>query len=212
MALEAEENKQGSHLVELAGSGYQIVEGEPDITGWTVVDGLNRMIGEVYDVLFDPETRSVRYIIVDLAENEQDVDTDKKVLVPIGIAELRDGYDEADDTEAVEDAEDTDDLDQDDDIYDDEVVFLPTCTIEQLLSLPPYQEGELSPEHELAIRYVFEKPLTGISVPYQRETFYQHQHFNNNISAGNGAPYDNQQGINREGDNTTGNGTDIHRL
>lgn len=164
MAYEAENNK---HLEELHGSDYQIVEGEPDISGWDVIDGEGRKIGEVEDVLFDPQTRSVRYIIVDLGENELEIDTDKKVLVPIGIAELRD-----------EEETDTDDAEAE---YDDEIVYLPGLTAAQLTALPAYEKGNLSPEQEIAIRQVFEAPKPDALIIYEKDVFYTHPHFENRI-------------------------------
>jgi hypothetical protein len=177
----AEENKY--HLEELNGSNYQIVEGEPDITGWDVIDGQGRVIGEVDDVLFDPNSRAVRYIIVDLEENELDIDTDKKVLVPIGIAELQDQYDEdatENNTFADNDTSDGDDDEEDDDV-DEEVVYLPTVTAEQLLALPAYEKGALTPEKEVVIRSIFERPTTEAIVVYEKDSFYTHDHFNNKI-------------------------------
>lgn len=186
MAYE-EENKY-NHLEELNGSDYQIVEGEPDITGWAVIDAQGRVIGEVEDVLFDPETRNVRYMIVDLAENELSIDIDKKVLVPIGIAELPELYDdeEADADEEVEELDETtanNNVVEDDDVEeeDDELVYLPSVTIEHLLALPSYEKGNLSPEKEAAIRNVFEPRATDEVILYEKESFYSHDHFKNRI-------------------------------
>lgn len=187
MAFE-EENKY-NHLEELNGSDFQIVEGEPDITGWEVIDAQGRRIGEVDDVLFDPQTRDVRYMIIDLSENEIDIDTDKKVLVPIGIAELRDQYDDDDatETDTIDEVDDNIDENDDEDIYDEEIVYLPSVTAAQLLSLPAYEKGNLSPENETAIRNVFEAPATDAIVLYQQDTFYTHEHFNNKIYPRNDA-------------------------
>ena len=186
MAFE-EENKY-NHLEELNGSDFQIVEGEPDITGWEVIDAQGRRIGEVDDVLFDTQTRDVRYMIIDLSENEIDIDTDKKVLVPIGIAELRDQYDDdATETDTIDEVDDNIDDNDDEDIYDDEIVYLPSVTAAQLLSLPAYEKGNLSPENETAIRNVFEAPATDAIVLYQQDTFYTHEHFNNKIYPRNDA-------------------------
>ena len=184
MAFE-EENKY-NHLEELNGSNYQIVEGEPDITGWDVIDAQGRKLGEVDDVLFDPNTKDVRYMIIDLSDNELEIDRDEKVLVPIGVAELRDQYDEdATETGTFNDVDDQDEDTDDSDDYDDEVVYLPSVTAEQLLALPAYEKGNLSPENEVAIRSVFEAPVTDTIVLYEQNTFYTHDHFNNKIYPGN---------------------------
>ncbi|RZM08946.1 MAG: PRC-barrel domain containing protein, partial [Pedobacter sp.] len=89
MALD--ENKH-NHLVELGGSDYEIVDGEPNIKGWNVKNELGELIGEVDELLFDPQSRQVRYLVVDLDRNFG-LDIDKKILVPIGLAELyKDGH------------------------------------------------------------------------------------------------------------------------
>ncbi|MFD2146668.1 PRC-barrel domain-containing protein [Mucilaginibacter antarcticus] len=187
-----EENKY-NRLEELNGSDYQIVEGEPDITGWEVIDAQGRRIGEVDDVLFDTQTRDVRYMIVDLEENELDIDIAKKVLIPIGIAELPELCEEDDDEVAenqlnntgdvvVTDVDDLDDENEyDDDDEEDELVYLPSVTLEHLMALPAYEKGMLTPETETTIRSVFEKPDNDVLIVYQQDTFYTHDHFNNKI-------------------------------
>ncbi|RYY22112.1 MAG: PRC-barrel domain containing protein [Chitinophagaceae bacterium] len=177
-----EENKY-SHLEELHGSDYQIVEGEPDISGWEVIDGEGRRIGEVDDVLFDPQTRDVRYIIVDLDQNELDIEADKKVLIPIGIAELRDQYDDdTTETDTLAEIDQADDQTIDDDgEIDDEVVYLPAVTAAHLLALPAYEKGGPSPEHETAVRSVFDSSAPDTIILYDKDSFYTHEHFNNNI-------------------------------
>lgn len=202
-----EENRNSLHLEELNGSDYQIVEGEPDITGWTVLDGQNRVVGEVDDVLFDTETRDVRYIIVDLAENELNIDVDKKVLVPIGIAELRDDDDDTTEDDTLNEVNDNGDIVDDED-FDDDVVYLPSVTAELLLTLPAYEKGEVTADKEIAIRGVFE--TSGDSVTsYEKDSFYAHDHFNNRIYPKRDVPYSNAQadrGINPE--NNTDRDTD----
>jgi hypothetical protein len=196
MAYE-EENKY-NRLEELSGSNYQIVEGEPDISDRDVIDAQGRIIGEVDDVLFDPQTRDVRYIIVDLSENELDIDVDKKVLIPIGLAELPEQEEENGDLEQTDavteidgrtgnvneyttDEDEVDEYDDDDDDEEEEVVYLPTVTAEHLLALPAYNKDLLSPAYETSIRDVFETPNNEAVIAYHQDTFYTHEHFNNKI-------------------------------
>jgi len=70
-----------NHLEELKGSDYKIAEGRPDIQGWDIIDYKGDKIGRVRDMLFDKDTRKVRYIITQ-------VDGDRDVLIPIGKANL----------------------------------------------------------------------------------------------------------------------------
>ena len=81
-----------SRLRELRGSGYEIVDGEPDIIGWSIRDTSNRKLGVVHDLLFEPEQQKVRYIIAHLKDNDLDLDR-RKVLIPIGAAQLHEDSD-----------------------------------------------------------------------------------------------------------------------
>jgi hypothetical protein len=209
-----EETNNYNHLEELNGSDYQIVEGEPDITGWRVIDGQGREIGEVDDVLFDPQTRAVRYIIVDLENNDLEIES-RKVLVPIGIAELWEEEEDEDDaveTDTLEDEdgepverdntvtladEDIENFDDDEEFeeVEDEIVYLPTVTIDHLLALPTYQKGAVSPEIETEIRNVFESPAENTVTLYEKDNFYQHEHFNNKIY-----PRDDQSNFDQSGE------------
>ncbi|HUQ67849.1 MAG TPA: PRC-barrel domain-containing protein [Flavitalea sp.] len=82
-----ETNNSFSRLRELRSSGYEIVDGEPDIIGWSIKDTSDRKLGVVHDLLFDPEQQKVRYIIAHLKDNDFDLDR-RKVLIPIGVAHL----------------------------------------------------------------------------------------------------------------------------
>ena len=55
-----ETNNSFSRLRELRGSGYEIVDGEPDIIGWSIRDTADRKLGVVHDLLFVPEQQKVR--------------------------------------------------------------------------------------------------------------------------------------------------------
>ena len=81
-----------SRLRELRGSGYEIVDDEPDIIGWSIRDTSDRKVGVVHDLLFDPEQQKVRYIIAHLRDNDFDLDR-RKVLIPIGFAQLHENND-----------------------------------------------------------------------------------------------------------------------
>jgi uncharacterized protein (TIGR02271 family) len=153
-----------SRLQKLSGSKYDIVDGEPDIRDWDVKDGAGRKIGEVDDLLFDEQSRRVRYLVVDLGDNEFDLD-DREVLVPIGIAELHDSDDD---------------------------VILPGVTAEQLRALPEYDEDRFDTAYETNVRNVFagvggatlatgaaHTSDSGVAHGSDYDSdFYNHQHFN----------------------------------
>ncbi|WP_461488172.1 DUF2382 domain-containing protein [Pontibacter sp. HJ8] len=116
-----------NRLQELGGSDFKIAEGEPNIKGWTVKDTQGRTIGEVDELLFDPQSRKVRYIVLDLEGNVLDLEP-RDVLIPIGLAELHDSDDD---------------------------VILPNVTAEQLQSLPLYDKDNLNRDTEMSIRNTF---------------------------------------------------------
>ncbi len=196
MALE---EKKYNHLIELGGSDYEIVDGEPDIRGWKVKNEAGQLLGKVDDLLFDPESQQVRYIIIDLHDAEFVIDEDKKVLVPIGLASLYDGTqiqasnEEAYPTPAVEPIDHSVILTVDeipteepatDYLYnpaDDGEVVVISVNEDQLIRLPAYQQDQLDPETELSIRHVFEGTGdVGFIVresSYHPTEFYDHYHF-----------------------------------
>jgi hypothetical protein len=135
-------------LEELNQSNFAIKDGEPDITGWNVLDQNGQKLGEVEDLLFDPEARKVRYLIVGLQSNGDDILADKCIAVPIGVAQLHPDQDE---------------------------VMLPVSSAVELVHLPDYTNGQLNPEDEVQIRRVFGG---GSTAPYEHPQFYTHEHFN----------------------------------
>lgn len=82
-----------NRLRELRGSGYEIIDGQPNIIGWVIKDSYDNRIGIVDDLLFDPEQQKVRYIIANLKDNAFDLDK-RKVIIPIGNAELHETKDD----------------------------------------------------------------------------------------------------------------------
>ena len=146
------ENKRKTRLQKLSGSDFEIVDGQPDIRGWKVKDLAGKKLGKVEELIFDYESRKVRYIVLDLNNNDYDME-DKQVLVPIGIAELHENDDD---------------------------VILPEVSTEQLGLLPMYNEDRFDTEHETSVRNVFgglgSAALTG-GAEGERD-FYDHDHFN----------------------------------
>lgn len=110
-------------LQELDRSDFKIVDGEPDIRGWDVKNGAGQKIGEVEELIVDAQKKKVRYMVVDLDDNELKLDH-RKVLVPIGLAELH---------------------------KEDDDVLLPAVTVDQLTGLPAYDKNNLDEEAERRI-------------------------------------------------------------
>lgn len=142
------------NLEELSHSDFEIADHHPDIMGWEVVDSDGNEIGEVQDLIFDPQEGKVRYIVVDI-ETDQENHTGY-VLIPIGIVTLDDDEDE---------------------------VIVPEQHTIALYTLPPYEKGKtISPVEELAVRYAFlgaGSLPNAEAVVYEShpEDFYNHGHF-----------------------------------
>jgi photosynthetic reaction center H subunit len=136
-------------LVELEGSDYEIAEGEPDVQGWHIKDTQGSNIGKVEDLLFNPASRKVRYLIVDLEARVFGVEN-RKVLIPIGLAELRLNKDE---------------------------VYLPAITIAQLAAAPDYIRESFKAEDEIGVRNAFMEDID-TEHTWDARTFYEHDHYN----------------------------------
>jgi sporulation protein YlmC with PRC-barrel domain len=157
------ENMKHRRLQELDRSDFEIVEGEPDIRGWDVRNSSGQKIGEVEELILDAQNRKVRYMVVDLDDNELDLD-DRHVLIPIGLAELD---------------------------KDDDDVLLPSVTVEHLRALPKYDEDKLDEEMEARICSTLGRKqetmrfypqnsdeLKATRQPEETHDFYRHEHFN----------------------------------
>ncbi|MDB5137474.1 MAG: PRC-barrel domain containing protein [Mucilaginibacter sp.] len=165
----ATQEKIEHRLSELHESGYEIVDGQPDITGWDIKTRSGKKAGDVSDLLFEPHSRKVRYLIVDLDDNQLGLDEDRKVLVPIGMAELytKSSHRKRNNVDPAYSAYDP--------IDDGNVVYLPTVSAEQLDALPLYEKGRLSRHIEMAIRKILEPTDHNTR---NEDEFYRHEHFN----------------------------------
>ena len=148
--MATDSNERHTRLQKLSGSDYEIMDGQPDIRGWDVKDDNGRQIGEVEELIFDVQSRKVRYIVLDMDDNELDLD-DREVLVPIGIAQLH---------------------------KEDDDVLLPGVTAEQLRALPQYDEDRFDTDSEEGVRNVFGGLGAGALAGGSNADFYNHDHFN----------------------------------
>jgi hypothetical protein len=150
-----ESTNSRSRLRELHGSGYEISDGQPNIIGWEIKDRNNHRIGVVDDLLFDEDLQKVRYIIANLKDNHFDLDR-RKVLIPIGIAQLHD--------------------------TDDDVI-VPNVSAWQLRALPTYN-NRITDYDEHEIYTVFSTPLSASSSverDWQKpQNFYEHSTYDQN--------------------------------
>jgi sporulation protein YlmC with PRC-barrel domain len=148
----AYEENRNDRLEELSGSNFEIAENQPDITDWEIFDASGDYIGDVEDLIFDSESYKVRYIITALSE--QNTEVDRLVLLPIGLVTLQEKEEE---------------------------VILSEAVSANLGFLPTYQQGQITPAHELQIRDVLTGNIAGnvSGTAYDRhpDDFYTHHHF-----------------------------------
>jgi sporulation protein YlmC with PRC-barrel domain len=145
------DNMKHRRLQELDRSDFEIVDGEPDIRGWDVKNATGKKIGEVEELIVDARQKKVRYMVVDLDDNELKLDH-KKVLIPIGMAELH---------------------------QDDDDVIIPAVGEQQLQALPDYDEDKLDDVAERKICNIFGRTdKTTAQTGELSDDFYQHDYYN----------------------------------
>jgi hypothetical protein len=149
--MESYNRSNSNRLVALGNSDYKIADGQPNIKGWKVKNAEGLIYGEVDELLFNPASRKVRYMVVDTDENNFDLER-RKVLVPIGLATLHE---------------------EDDDVY------LDSISTNQLQTLPSFETGrEIDPNTESSIRQNLRNAEeTAVSSDID-DDFYNHEHFN----------------------------------
>jgi sporulation protein YlmC with PRC-barrel domain len=144
------ENKEHNRLQVLSDSDFEVVDGQSDIRNWDVRDTQGRRIGKVDDLIVDAQRKKVRYMVVDLNDNELNLGTDHEVLIPIGMAELHEKEDD---------------------------VIVPNISAAQLSALPRYDRDQLNEETERTICAALGR-TTNAPNTVQGDDFYQHEHFN----------------------------------
>lgn len=160
---------KNTRLQELDRSNFEIVKGEPDIRGWDVRYRNGEKIGSVEELILDTKAKKVRYMVVDLDENELRLEN-RKIVIPIGFAELDGRSDD---------------------------VLIPNVSVDQLCSLQDYKRDALTPDFERGISSTFGRkvkvePVSGsrkVEKEERRMTetdidndieqdFYSHEHYN----------------------------------
>lgn len=148
----ASDNMKHRRLQELGESDFEIVKGQPDIRGWDVKDSSGETIGEVDELILDAQSRKVRYMVVDLDDDALDLEEDRTVLIPIGLAELHE---------------------KDDD------VLIPGVSTAQLRQLPKYDKDHLDAEVERSVCSALGRTdLSSVNETGNESALYEHDHFN----------------------------------
>ena len=68
-------------LLSLEHSDFIVARNEPDVRGWNVIDANRESMGQVCDLIFDPNAERVRYAVVRL-------EGDSQRLLPIGYLQI----------------------------------------------------------------------------------------------------------------------------
>jgi hypothetical protein len=119
--MELPMDKDVTNLVSLSDTKrLTVAEGDPDVRGWRVLSSDRRELGKVADLLVDPGLMRVRYLVVTLDDYLTGAN-DRRVLLPIGTAELDD---------------------------EDDRVLVNARASGLLADLPPYEGGPLSRTYE----------------------------------------------------------------
>jgi len=136
-------------LEELKDISHELKKSIPHVADWDVVNTDGAKIGDVDDALFDPASRKIRYLIVDLEVNQLMLENPYQVLIPIGFAKL--------------------------DVSNSQAI-ISNISEHQLNQLPKYIKGALTRYAELYIRNILEEG-TVLQTPDEWKAFYDHGHF-----------------------------------
>lgn len=69
-------------------SDFKVASDDPDVRGWAVKTRDGREVGEVEELIVDPDARKVRYLEVDLDRDSFGLRDEKRVSIPIESAEI----------------------------------------------------------------------------------------------------------------------------
>jgi uncharacterized protein (TIGR02271 family) len=127
--LERERPSDEPEVAALSDLGdYEVAEGYPDPRGWTVRASDGAEVGKVHDLIVDTGTMRTRYLDIRLSDDIAGASGERDVLVPIGTARVDDHGDS---------------------------VIVNNLTSDRFASLPPYERGSFSRDHEANLRSHF---------------------------------------------------------
>ena len=116
-------------------SDFEVATGQPDVRGWTVRGSDGKPLGQVYELIIDPEALKVRYLDIELNAQNARSSHEAHILLPIGVANL--------DAEA-------------------DNVFVPGLNQLTVKDYPPYIELQITREYEEAmLRALGKTPVEG---------------------------------------------------
>jgi|SRR6476469_155533 len=123
---------------------FEVADGNPDVRGWTVRGGDGKALGQVHELIVDPEALKVRYLDIELDGRFQINEHERHILLPIGVAAI--------------DA-------------DDDNVFVPALNSQTVLNYPAYVELQITRDYEEAMLRALGQEPAGAEDFYQRDTY-----------------------------------------
>jgi photosynthetic reaction center H subunit len=89
MAKRILETDDGDRIAPLSTlADFQVAEGYTDVRGWHVTSSDGKDVGKVHDLLVDLDSMRTRYLAVRLHPPFAAAESDRDVLVPIGVARI----------------------------------------------------------------------------------------------------------------------------
>jgi hypothetical protein len=150
-------NYKHTRLEELGQQAISLIEAEYDLRDYTVLDAHKNPIGRVVELLFDIQSKKLRYLIVEL--HTEDVDNNlRQILAPIGTAEPHE---------------------------EENYIVIPALNKSLINALPDYEKGSVNPGVENMVRLAYAgedllaegSGLTGNDILNEEDDFYSHLHF-----------------------------------
>ena len=135
---------------------YEVADDDPDVRGWEVLDQNGEKIGEIEDLIVDPELLKVRYLDIATIDELDPGDAERHLLIPIGAARLDE---------------------------DDDEVIINGLNRDTLKEYPVYGGGPVTLDYEHSLRESISGRLTGKSQAptAEGETYnsdlYDEEHF-----------------------------------
>ncbi|MGV3509826.1 MAG: hypothetical protein ACO1N7_11100 [Sphingobacteriaceae bacterium] len=154
------DNYKHTRLEELGLQDISEIDAEYDLRNFKVRDGQNHEVGRVLELLYDIQSKKLRYLVIEL--QTEDIDQNlRQILAPIGTVEQHD---------------------------EENYLFIPSLNADLINALPDYVKGHVNPGVENMVRLAYAgedllaegSGLTGNDVLNEEEDFYNHLHFDLN--------------------------------
>lgn len=157
--LEAHKGYKHTRLEELSTRNISEIDAEYDLRSFKVLNVDEQEIGTVTELLFDVQSKKIRYLVIQLNENSGG--SSRKILAPIGTVEP-DGQ--------------------------EDVIIIPALNSHLINVLPDYEPGQVNPGVENMVRLAYAGEdllaegggLTGHAISDDDDDFYNHLHFDLN--------------------------------